>query len=87
MELIKLIENLSIEELEILMTNLKDGTIKTTIENKLERFKNKKRVCPVCNTLIGDEGLELIFGSSNFRKKAVFDGTDCLEYFISKIRK
>jgi len=83
----KLIESLNYEELVELKNKLEEGTVSSAIKKKLERFKNLNKVCPVCNTPVGDEGLTLIFGPSDFKKKATFDGTDCLEYFLYKIRK
>jgi len=82
-----IIEKLSIEEISELRKLIKEGVVEKLIEHKLERFKNSNKVCPVCNTPIGEDGLTLIFGSADFKKKATFDATDCLEYFISKIKK
>ncbi|MBU1201128.1 MAG: hypothetical protein KJ583_01810 [Nanoarchaeota archaeon] len=82
-----LIEKLTIEELTELKRIIKEGMVEKLIENKLEKFKNNNKICPVCNTQIEDNGLTLIFGPTDFRKKATFDAADCLEYFISKIRK
>jgi tRNA(Ile2) C34 agmatinyltransferase TiaS len=83
----KLLENLNYEELIDLKNKLVDGEIEKLIKIKLEKFKNTNKVCPVCNTPIGEGGLTLIFGSADFKRKAEFDAVDCLEYFISKIRK
>ncbi|MFH1589499.1 MAG: hypothetical protein ABIB43_02950 [archaeon] len=83
----KILGKLSFEELKELKETLQKGEAIEAIEESLERFKNSNKVCPVCNTPVGDEGFVLIFGPNGFKKKATFDGTDCLEYFIYNMRK
>ena len=40
-------------------------------------------MCPVCSAEVKEgEGLHLQFGPITFRKKATFDGVDCLCYFM-----
>lgn len=83
----KVIERLSFEELREFHDHLEPGEVKNLVVNKLERFKNSNKVCPVCNAPIGDDGFILVFGPSGFKKKATFDGVDCLEYFLYNMRK
>ncbi|MFC2135623.1 hypothetical protein ACFLTH_13495 [Bacteroidota bacterium] len=84
----ELIETLRPEELLELKKKMDEGSLSQVIEHKLEKFKNINMVCPICNTAVNsDEGLTLIFGPADLKQKAVFDGTDCLEYFLSKLRK
>ncbi|MBU0471673.1 MAG: hypothetical protein KKF89_05960 [Nanoarchaeota archaeon] len=83
----KIIETFSYEELVNLKKQLKEGKLDNTIESKLERFKNSNKICPVCNSPVGEGGLSLTFGPNDFRKIAHFDGFDCLEYFLYKIKK
>ncbi len=82
----EIIDKLDFEEILRLRKEIIEGKAKKIIDNKLETFKNSNKVCPVCNSVVGDEGLTLLFGPPNFRKKATFDGTDCLEYFLYKIK-
>ena len=74
-------------ELMELQKLIKEEAMGKIIEKRLEKFKNGNKVCPVCNTSIEEEGFMLIFGTSGFRKKATFDGLDCLEYFITKLKE
>jgi hypothetical protein len=83
----ELINQLNQEELKELKERIEKGEIKKTIENKLEAFKTNKKVCPVCNSKVGEEGLTLFFGPADLKQKATFDGIDCLEYFLYKLRK
>ena len=86
-KIISIIETMNPEELEELKKMLEEGEITKTISKKLEIFKNPNKVCPVCNSPVGEEGFTLIFGPTDLKQKATFDGLDCLEYFIYKIRK
>ena len=81
------VEKLSFEELMQLKREIESGKVEQLINSQLERFKNNNQVCPVCNTAIRDGDLTLMFGPENFRKKASFCATDCLEYFIGKLKR
>lgn len=83
----EIINHLNQEELKELKEKIEKGEIKKTIEYKLETFKNNKKICPVCNSKVGEEGLTLFFGPPDLKQKATFDGIDCLEYFLYKLRK
>ncbi|PLW80076.1 hypothetical protein C0585_04120 [Candidatus Woesearchaeota archaeon] len=84
-----LIEGLPLEELQLLELDYKAGNIEKLINNKLKAFnEGGNKICPVCHAETSiDDGYALTFGPKGFRKKAVFCATDCLEYFLSKMRK
>jgi hypothetical protein len=82
-----LIEEMNNKELTELKQKLEEGIVKKEVEQKLERFKNLNKVCPICNTPVGEEGLTLIFGPPDLKQRATFDGKDCLTYFLTKVRK
>jgi hypothetical protein len=89
-KLANIIKNLDYTELELVKKDLEEGNIKKIINKQLEKRKrDKKTICPVCEKNIREnEGLYLEFGPENFRKKASFDGLDCLKYFIeTKLEK
>ncbi|MBC8495870.1 hypothetical protein H8D36_06970 [archaeon] len=83
----EVIETLNYDELIEFKKIVEEGAIIQNVEKKLEKFKNPNKVCPVCNTPVGEEGLTLTFGPIGLKKIAVFDGVDCLEYFLYKIKK
>ena len=87
--LARLIENMSEEDLKLLKKDLKERNIERLINKKLQnkREEDPNQVCPVCHTPSGGENLTLIFGPEGLRKKASFCAFDCLEYFLSKVRK
>ncbi|MBN2459357.1 hypothetical protein JXB28_03670 [Candidatus Woesearchaeota archaeon] len=87
--LANLIASLDEEDLNLIKKDLEAGNIERLINKKLQEKKEKdfNKVCPVCQASIQDEGLTLIFGPKDFRKKATFCAMDCLEYFLDKIKK
>ena len=48
------IETMNPSELSELKKKLEEGEIARTVEDKLEIFKNKTSICPVCNSTVGD---------------------------------
>ncbi|HHE36238.1 MAG TPA: hypothetical protein ENL16_00300 [Candidatus Woesearchaeota archaeon] len=88
-KLAKLIENLNEEDLKLIKKDLEAGNIERLINKKLQEKKEEdfNKVCPVCQTPIGEESLTLIFGPKGLRKKASFCALDCLEYFLNKIKQ
>jgi len=88
-KLAKLIENLSEEDLRLIKKDLEAGNIERLINKKLQekREEDFNKVCPVCQTPVGEENLTLIFGPKGLRKKASFCALDCLEYFLNKIKE
>jgi len=81
---VKLIEEMTNEELEMFERDLKDGVIHKYIERKKEFFKIKDKTCPVCGNFVEEDCFVLIFGDPSIRKKAHFCGIDCLDYFLHK---
>jgi len=63
---------------------LDEGNIEKLIKQQLKiKKRERKTTCPVCGSEIREgEGLHLEFGSPRLRKKATFDGADCMQYFI-----
>lgn len=87
-KLARLIENLDETDLKLIRKDLKAGNIEKLINKRIKEKKeeNPNEVCPVCNSPIGEENVTLIFGPKDLRKKASFDGIDCLEYFLDKVK-
>lgn len=86
--LAKIIKSLDEEELKLIKKDLEDGNIERLINKRLFEIREAdlNRVCPVCNTPIGEESLTLMFGPLGLRKKASFCALDCLEYFLNKMK-
>jgi len=87
--LAKLIESLDEADLKLIKKDLEFGNIERLVNKKLEEKKEVdfNKVCPVCQTSIGEEPMTLIFGHKGLRKKASFCAMDCLEYFLNRIKQ
>lgn len=73
------------EDLLKIKRDLVSGNIERLIEKRLESFEEKfgEKFCPVCGGPVTDESFKLEFGSPYLRRKAYFDGVDCMLYFVS----
>ena len=87
--LAKLFSELPHDDLLLIKKDLDSGNIARLLEKKINKAKAKRIVlCPICSTPIREgEGLHLRFGPPDFRKKATFDGTDCMQYFLENHMK
>jgi len=89
----EVIESLDYEELLKLKNDIDGGAvhIKRLIAGKIrEKEKEHGQYCATCSSEINPKDTNsytLVFGPESFRKKASFDGLDCLEYFIAKLKK
>ncbi|MBS3122244.1 hypothetical protein J4434_05165 [Candidatus Woesearchaeota archaeon] len=85
------IDSIDEEELYKLQYDLSKGSIalKKTVEEKIKEIENRKRKhCAVCGEeLVEKEGVyTLIFPHENLTKKASFCATDCMEFFLGKLK-
>ncbi len=89
-KLARIISELGYDELKLIQKDLNEGNIEKLVLSRLKSFDDDgATVCPVCNAQIIDPdngGLTLFFGPKDFRRKATFDATDCLEYFITHLK-
>ncbi len=87
-KLARIINNLNYKELLLIKKDLETGNIERLINKRIEELSpTKSKTCPVCGAEIKNDNYTLIFGPEDFRKKASFDGRDCLEYFLYKLKK
>ncbi|MGE0793038.1 MAG: hypothetical protein AB7V77_02545 [Candidatus Woesearchaeota archaeon] len=86
-KLVKLIENMPLEDLKLLKKDLDAGNINKLIHTRLEsQIKNETGNCPVCGAIIKkNESFVLEFGKE-IRKRAYFDELDCLNYFLGRLK-
>ncbi|MFT4311592.1 MAG: hypothetical protein ACMXX7_03120, partial [Candidatus Woesearchaeota archaeon] len=84
----KIIQELNEQELIALKKDLNEGNVEILINKKLRKINlENQRRCPVCGEEILKDPYILEFGSL-IRRKAYFDGTDCLSYFVqTKIKQ
>ncbi|MGM5481321.1 MAG: hypothetical protein ACQESE_02825 [Nanobdellota archaeon] len=88
-KLAKIIEDLDFDDLKMIKKDLDAGNIEKLLKKRMkEARKEQITSCPVCSARVKEgEGLHLQFGPASFRKKATFDGVDCLQYFLERLKK
>jgi hypothetical protein len=88
-----LVPGLEYEDLLKLKRDLEKGGlhIKKLVDETLkEKEKEHTKYCAVCMSEIDPRSpntYTLLFGPHDFKKKASFCGLDCLEYFVSNLRR
>lgn len=87
-----LVLSLDIEELNKIKKDIETGGIhiKNLVEDTLkDKIKEHGAICATCGLDLDpySQNYTLIFGASDFRKKASFCGLDCLGYFISYLKE
>jgi len=86
-KLANLIKEISYDDLVKLRKDITEGNMLRLVEERLAAMENPHRICPVCNTPIDPEtAITLYFGPKGLRHRASFDGEDCLQHFIGKLR-
>jgi hypothetical protein len=84
----KIIGQLTEAELIRLKKDLEAGHINELVQRRLNSFSpTSTGICPVCNAEVNDEHYTLIFGPKSFKQKASFDGVDCLQYFLERLKQ
>ncbi|MBD3163681.1 hypothetical protein GF323_00605 [Candidatus Woesearchaeota archaeon] len=89
----EVIDNLDFNELVKMKKDIEHGGfhLRQFLDKKItEREKEHEEFCAICSSKLDSRrtnNFTLIFGPDDFRKKASFDGIDCLEYFINDLKK
>jgi hypothetical protein len=81
--LVKLIAEMSTEDLKLIKRDLEEGTLHRLVQVRLNELEQRKQ-CPVCGRELskGDQKFALEFGPADLRQRAHFDEYDCMIYFI-----
>jgi len=85
-KLLKIINSMNEEDLLKIKRDLIAGNVDRLVEKKLSEKREinySEKQCPICGGVITKDSFMLEFGKL-FRKRAYFDGVDCLEYFVDK---
>lgn len=87
------IRSLDYDDLIKLKKDLDSGSvhIKRLISEQIRSIENEhKKTCSVCASPINMDStttFTLIFGPYDFKKKATFCAIDCLQYFLSQLKR
>lgn len=86
-----MIDSIDYDDLVKFRSDLLSGGrhIKTLVSKRMAELESDAKVCVVCGKPIiyGDDSFTLIFGKDDFKKKASFCAIDCMNYFMTKIKK
>jgi hypothetical protein len=84
-----LIDKMPYTDLVHLQKDLRAGNLDKLINKRLEDIRpTKAAYCPVCNADVNhNENLTLVFGPTELRQRASFDGPDCLIYFLDQLKR
>lgn len=85
--LAELIRKLPQEDLLLVKKDLEAGNIDRVIAERMAELEVPQRVCPTCNAPLDDDAPYVLYFGSLVRKKARFDGLDCLEAFLSELKE
>jgi predicted GNAT family acetyltransferase len=87
--LAKIITQLGPQELVLIQKDLEAGTLSKLVSHQLQEYQQgQKKVCPTCGKSVrSNSSFKLEFGSSDLRRQAHFDATDCLQHFIENTLK
>ncbi len=89
----EIIELLDYEELVRMKDDINKGgnAIRILVDNRIkEEIKKQNQFCIVCANKIdpnSDTKFTLAFGPAELERKVSFCAVDCLEYFLSEIKK
>ncbi len=83
--LAELIRSLPVKDIELIKKDLEEGNISKVISERMAELEMPQKVCPVCNLPLDDNAEFVLYFGKSIRKKARFDGKDCLNYFLKTL--
>jgi hypothetical protein len=88
--LFELVKSLDEDNLRILKSDIDAGSpvLKQIVTTHLRSMQRSEKICAGCNNELDEtNSFTLIFGPSDFRKKASFCAEDCLVYFLAQLNQ
>lgn len=84
--LARLIETLSLHDLELIRKDLEAGNVHRLVERRIHELDEPK-TCPTCGEQLtkSQRKYAIEFGPEALRQKAYFDELDCLDYFLKRL--
>ncbi len=84
-KLASLIKTLPPEDILLIKKDIEEGNLLQVIRERLAELELPQKVCPVCNTPLDDDAPYVLYFGSAVRRKARFDGKDCLKTFLDEM--
>ncbi len=83
-KLASLIKTLPPEDILLIQKDIEEGNLQQVIKERLAELEFPQKVCPTCNTPLDDDAPFVLYFGTGIRKKARFDGKDCLQSFLNE---
>ena len=84
-KLAELIRKLPPEDIQLIKRDLDEGNLSRILQERLAELELPQKVCPVCNAPVADDAPYVLYFGTGIRKKARFDGKDCLQVFLHEV--
>jgi hypothetical protein len=84
-KLASLIKTLPPEDILLIKKDIDEGNLQRVIQERLAELELPQKVCPTCNTPLDDDAPFVLYFGSVVRRKARFDGKDCLKTFLDEM--
>ncbi len=83
-KLASLIKTLPPEDILLIKKDIEEGNLQQVIQERLAELELPQKVCPTCNAPLDDDAPYVLYFGVGIRKKARFDGKDCLKTFLDE---
>lgn len=84
-KLASLIKTLPPEDILLIKKDIEEGNLLQVIQERLAELELPQKVCPICNAPLDDDAPYILYFGTGVRKKARFDGKDCLKTFLDEV--
>ncbi|MDD9954223.1 MAG: hypothetical protein OXR66_07875 [Candidatus Woesearchaeota archaeon] len=81
----EVLDQLQRTDLQQLQKELKEGIFQQLLHDSLADVPQS--VCPICSTPVSDTAEYVLYFGKEVRRKARFDGIDCLRFFLKDMEK
>jgi hypothetical protein len=81
-----IISQLPPEDVLLIQKDIEEGNLARVVRDRLAELELPQKVCPVCNAPVDDNAPFVLYFGTGIRKKARFDGIDCLQFFLREMQ-
>jgi hypothetical protein len=83
--LAELIRSLGAQDVQLIQQDIEQGNLSRVVRERLAELEMPQKVCPVCSAPLEDDAPFVLYFGTLVRKKARFDGLDCLRFFLNDL--
>ncbi|MFH1849947.1 MAG: hypothetical protein ABH879_07245 [archaeon] len=86
-EVIKAFDQLDYYDLKKLEKEIDSGNLRRKLYENIRKHEEGRKICVTCGNSLHDKKFSLVFEHEGLKKTAEFCALDCMEYFISRMKK